>query len=95
MNELIPDKQAYQVNKRRMAWTALGMMIVSTIAVLIDPARMAEADAVLMMMYGSLSALVGAYFGFSGVAAKKWLVVNLETHLRQIREQPLHGNPPL
>ena len=69
MNELIPDKQAYQVNKRRMAWTALGMMIVSTIAVLIDTARMAEADAVLM--YGSLSALVGAYFGFSGVATKK------------------------
>jgi len=32
---------------------------------------MAEADAVLMMMYGSLSARVGAYFGFSGVAAKK------------------------
>ena len=54
-----------------MAWSALGMMIISTIAVLIDPARMAEADAVLMMMYGSLSALVGAYFGFSGGAAKK------------------------
>ena len=67
MNDLIPDKQAYQLNKRRMAWTALGMMIVSTIAVLIDPARMAEADAVLMMM----SALVGAYFGFSGVAVKQ------------------------
>ena len=46
-------------------------MIVSTIAVLIDPARMAEEDAVLMMMYWSLSALVGAYFGFSGVAGKK------------------------
>ena len=71
MNDLIPDKQAYQLNKRRMAWTALVMMIVSTIAVLVDPARMAEADALLMMMYGSLSALVGAYFGFSGVAAKK------------------------
>ena len=70
MNELIPDKQTYQTNKRRMAWSALGMMIISTIAVLIDPARMAEADAVLMM-YGSLSALVGAYFGFSGVAVKK------------------------
>jgi hypothetical protein len=51
--------------------TALGIMIVSTIAVLIDPARMTKVDAVLMMMYGSLSALVGAYFGFSGVAAKK------------------------
>ena len=70
MNDLIPDKQAYQLNKRRMAWTALGMMIVSTIAVLVDPARMSKAGAVPMMC-GSLSALVGAYFGFSGVAAKK------------------------
>ena len=50
MNNLIPDKQAYQLNKRRVAWTALGMMIVSTIAVLIDPARMAEADAVMICM---------------------------------------------
>ena len=50
---------------------ALGIMIVFTIAALIDPARMAEADAALMMMYGSLSALVGAYFGFSSVAAKR------------------------
>ena len=71
MNDLIPDKQAYQLNKRRMAWTALGMMIVSTIAVLIDPARMAKTNAVLMMMYGSLLALVGAYFGLSGGATRK------------------------
>jgi hypothetical protein len=71
MNEMIPDKHTYQKNKRRMAWTALGMMIVSTVAVLIDPARMAEADAVLMMMYGSLSALVGAYFGFSSTQVTK------------------------
>jgi hypothetical protein len=70
MNDLIPDKQAYQLNKRRMAWTALGMMIVSTIAVLVDPARMSKADAVPMMCV-SLSGLVGAYFGFSGGAAKK------------------------
>lgn len=65
MNEMIPDKQAYQSNRRRMAWTALGMMSISTIAVIIDPTRMNEASAVLMMMYGSLSALVGAYFGFA------------------------------
>ena len=71
MKDLIPDKQAYQLNKRRVAWTALGMMIGSTIAVLIDTARMAEADAVLMMMYGSLSALLGTHFDFSGGAAKK------------------------
>ena len=65
MNELIPDTNAYQSNRRRMAWSALGMMIVCTAAVIYDPARMAQADAVLMMMYGSLSALVGAYFGFA------------------------------
>ena len=71
MNELIPDKKTYQTNIRRMAWSALGMMIISTIAVLIDPARMAKAAAVLMMIYGSLSALVGAYFGFSGGTTKR------------------------
>jgi len=52
-----------------MAWTALGMMIISTIAVLYDPFRYAEADSILMMMYGSLSALVGSYFGFANKPA--------------------------
>ncbi len=61
MNELIPDKVTYQTNKRRMTWAALGMMIVATLAVIQDPARMNEASAVLMMMYGSLSAVVAAY----------------------------------
>jgi len=46
-------------------------MIVSTITLLIDPVRMSKADAVLMMMCGSLSALVSAYYGFSVGAAKK------------------------
>jgi cell division protein FtsW (lipid II flippase) len=71
MNEFIPDKKAYQSNRRRMAWAALGMMIVCTGAVIIDPARMAQADAILMMMYGSLSALVGAYFGFANMGAQQ------------------------
>jgi len=70
MNDLIPDKEAYQVNKRRMTWACLAMMIISTFAVIFDPARMNEASAVLMMMYGSLSAVVGAYFGFSSGAKK-------------------------
>ena len=61
MNELIPDKVTYQTNKRRMTWAALGMMVVATLAVIHDPARMNEASAVLMMMYGSLSAVVAAY----------------------------------
>lgn len=71
MNELIPDKQAYQSNRRRMAWTALAMMVISTLAVIYDPHRMNEASAVLMMMYGSLSALVASYFGFSNTGQAK------------------------
>ena len=71
MNEYIPDKATYQSNRRRMAWAALGMMIISTVAVIYDPARMAQADAVLMMMYGSLSALVGSYFGFANIGQSK------------------------
>ena len=63
MNQLIPDKMAYQINKRRMAWAALGMMIITTIGTLIDPARMAQAESVLMTQYLALSGLVGAYFG--------------------------------
>ena len=69
MNELIPDKMAYQVNKRRMAWSALGMMIITTIATIIDPQRMAGAESVLMTQYIALSGLVGAYFALSKVTS--------------------------
>ena len=48
-----------------MAWSALGMMLITTIAVIIAPDRLKSAESILMMMYGSLSALVGAYFGFA------------------------------
>lgn len=48
-----------------MAWTALVIMAVTTMAVLVSPARFVSAEAILMMMYGSLSALVASYFGFS------------------------------
>ena len=49
-----------------MAWAALGMMIITTAGTLIDPARMAEAESVLMTQYIALSGLVGAYFALSG-----------------------------
>jgi hypothetical protein len=61
----IVDKGAYQKNRRYMAWVCLGMMLVSTIAVLLTPERFQSAEAILMMMYGSLSAVVAAYFGFA------------------------------
>jgi hypothetical protein len=67
----IIDKKLYQTNRRWMAWTALGTMLISTAAVLIWPDRFEPAESVLMMMYGALSALVGSYFGFSQMAKKK------------------------
>ena len=46
-------------------------MIVSTITILIETARMAEANAAPIMMHGSLLALVGAYFGYFGRSVYK------------------------
>tara|TARA_R100001440_G_scaffold61642_1_gene81566 strand:+ start:255 stop:491 length:237 start_codon:yes stop_codon:yes gene_type:complete len=69
MNELIPDKKAYQLNKRIMAYIAMLMMFIVTIATVIWPSQMAEADSVLMAQYLALSGLVGAYFGFSAKSA--------------------------
>ena len=60
MNETIPDKEAYQTNRRRMCWAALGMMIACTAATIYDPARMSVADSILMAQYLALSGLVGA-----------------------------------
>ena len=62
MNELVPDKEAYQTNRRRMCWAALGMMIACTAATIYDPEWMAEADSILMAQYLAPSGLVGAYF---------------------------------
>tara|TARA_B100000029_G_C16784890_1_gene670730 strand:- start:82 stop:297 length:216 start_codon:yes stop_codon:yes gene_type:complete len=59
------NKKTYQKNRRYMAWCALGMMCLTTLAIIIAPDRFEKAEAILMMMYGSLSALVGAYFGFA------------------------------
>lgn len=71
MKRRMIDADAQRDSQRRMAWSALIMMLVSTFAVILQPERMNEASAILMMMYGSLSALVGAFFGFNAMEAKK------------------------
>jgi len=48
-----------------MAWASLGMMMITTLAIIISPDRFEKVDSIIMMMYGSLSALVGSYFGFA------------------------------
>ena len=70
-NDLIPDKLAYQTNKRRMAWILLAMMLFTTLATIYDPTRMAEAESILMTQYLSMCGLLGAYFGFSAISGRK------------------------
>ena len=71
VNDLIPDKKAYQVNKRRMAWDLIFLMAITTIVTLLFPERLAEAESILMTQYISMCGLVGAYFGFSAIGNRK------------------------
>tara|TARA_X000001382_G_scaffold42111_2_gene28382 strand:+ start:1242 stop:1451 length:210 start_codon:yes stop_codon:yes gene_type:complete len=61
----IPDKKAYQYNRRIMCYLALLLMAMTTIACIAMPERMKEVEGVIMAQYLALSGLVGAYFGFS------------------------------
>ena len=70
-DDLIPDKLAYQVNKRRMAWMLILLMAVTTVLNLAFPDRLAEAESILMTQYISMCGLVGAYFGFSALGGKR------------------------
>ena len=70
-DDLIPDKMAYQVNKRRMAWVLIILMGITTILTLAFPNRLAEAESILMTQYISMCGLVGAYFGFSALGGKR------------------------
>ena len=47
------------------------MMLITTFAIIISPERFVKVDSILMMMYGSLSALVGSYFGFANKNVSK------------------------
>ena len=69
--DLIPDKEAYQTNKRRMAWVLIILMGITTIVTLLYPDRLAEAESILMTQYISMCGLVGAYFGFSAISGSK------------------------
>ena len=59
----IPDKAAYQVNRRMMCWAALGLMAATVICVLWQPEN-------YTIFYG-LSGLVAVYFGATSFASAK------------------------
>ena len=53
-----------------MYWVALGMVIIRTVATIVEPVRMAKADGILMAHYLALSGLVGAYFALGNKGEK-------------------------
>jgi cell division protein FtsW (lipid II flippase) len=65
----IPDKAAYQVNRRMMCWAALGLMAATVICVLWRPENYTNAP-VGPIFYG-LSGLVAVYFGATSFASAK------------------------
>ena len=54
-----------------MAWFALLVMAIVTLLVIAFPNHIKPAESIIIMIYGSLSALVGAYFGFANIGKKK------------------------
>ena len=68
-DENIPDKAAYQVNRRRMCCAALGMMLSVVVAFLVDPQRYSGAE-MAPIFYG-LSGLVAVYFGATSYQQSK------------------------
>jgi dolichol kinase len=67
----VPNKDTWQKNRRYMAWFALLVMAIVTLLVIAFPNHIKPAESIIIMIYGSLSALVGAYFGFANIGKKK------------------------
>ena len=68
-DENIPDKAAYQVNRRLMCWAALGLMAATVVCVLVNPDAYKNAP-VVPIFYG-LSVLVAVYFGATSFTQAK------------------------
>ena len=68
-NDNIPDRAAYQVNRRRMCWAALSMMMVVVVCYLVNPEKYGGAE--LAPIFYGLSGLVAVYFGATSWQQKK------------------------
>ena len=61
----MPDAETYQANRWYMAWASLGVIMLTTVAVLASPSRYESAESVLIMLIGALSGVIASYFGFA------------------------------
>ena len=66
----ITDKTAWQVNRRRLAYIAMGTMVATIIASFVWPERAKEIPA-MDVLFISLSAVIGAFFGADALVSFK------------------------
>ncbi len=66
----ITDKKAWQVNRRRLAYIAMGTMVATIIASFVWPERAKEIPA-MDVLFISLSAVIGAFFGADALVSFK------------------------
>ena len=66
----ITDKKAWQVNRRRLAYIAMGTLVATIIASFVWPERAKEIPA-MDVLFISLSAVIGAFFGADALVSFK------------------------
>ena len=66
----ITDKKAWQVNRRRLAYIAMGTMVATIIASFVWPERAKDIPA-MDVLFISLSAVIGAFFGADALVSFK------------------------
>ena len=66
----VPDKLAWQQNRRRIAYIAMFTMAATVIASFVFPERAKEIPA-MDVLFISLAAVIGAYFGADAMVSKK------------------------
>ena len=66
----VPDKLAWQQNRRRLAYIAMSAMLVTIIASFIWPERAAQIPAA-EMIYLSLAGVIMAFFGADAAGSRK------------------------
>ena len=66
----VPDKLAWQQNRRRIAYISMFTMVATVITSFVFPDRAKEIPA-MDVLFISLSAIIGAFFGADAMVAKK------------------------
>jgi len=66
----VPDKLAWQINRRRLAYIAMAAIIVTIVSSFVWPERATQVPAA-EMIYISLAGIIMAFFGADALVSRK------------------------